>query len=119
MKKQTPLAKLKKQCVSLAMAIYIGEHPNCELCGGQAHTCHHFIHQSRSNYLRCDARNLVAICQSCHCLMHKSKEQIFTGQLIRQRGMDWFNEMESDSAVKIKDNISYWKQKLAELRGEK
>ena len=115
----TPLSRLKKQCVSLAMAIYIGEHPNCELCGGVAHTCHHFIHQGRSNYLRCDMRNLVAICQSCHCLLHHSHEQVFAGRLIKQRGMKWFNAMEKDSHIKIKDNMEYWRNKLSDLRGEK
>lgn len=117
--KKSPLMKLKIQCVKLAMKQYLDMDPYCEICGEPATTCHHFIYQSRSNYLRCDERNLVAICRSCHYKMHQGYEQIFTGQLIRQRGWDWLNEMRNDSNVRIKDNKASWEAMLAQLKGKK
>jgi len=51
--------------------------------------------------------------------MHQGYEQIFTGQLIRQRGWDWLNEMRNDSNVRIKDNKASWEAMLAQLKGKK
>ena len=119
-KKQSPLGRLKKQCVELAMKQYLAEHPYCELCGAVAETCHHYIYQSQSNYLKCDERNLVAICNPCHCSIHVGhREQVAAAQLVRQRGYHWSYAMEADRHLKIKDNMEYWRNKLAELRGEK
>ena len=119
-KKQSSVGKLKSQCVKLAMQQYLAEHPHCELCGAVATTCHHFILQSQSNHLKCDKRNLVAICNPCHCSIHiGNRAQLATILLTQQRGSWWADTMETESHIKIKDNMEYWRNKLSDLRGEK
>jgi hypothetical protein len=107
--KKTNKQRLKEKCVSLAMEIYLLNHCACEMCGQRATVAHHFIHQSRSNYLRCDMRNLVALCQSCHYKVHScGYEQVLTGQLIKQRGMAWFDSIMEDSHKTITDTKEHW-----------
>jgi len=122
--KKSKKQKLKEQCVALATKIKLIESPYCLFCGKKAHTAHHFIHQSRSNHLRCDPRNLIPICKSCHYKLHQGYEQIFTGILIKKLGQKWFDDLERDSQIKIKDNLGYWQElkadlekKLAQLQG--
>jgi hypothetical protein len=115
MAKKTPLARMKNKCVSLAIKLYVEKHPDCELCGKRASTAHHYILQSRSNYLRCDKRNLVAICRSCHYKLHQYNEAEYATQLYNQRGKKWYEDLMADKHKTIKDTIGYWKLLWAKL----
>jgi hypothetical protein len=116
MAKKSAKQRLKEKCVSLAMDIYLKNHPNCEICVKRADVVHHFIHQSRSNYLRCDFRNFVSMDKGCHYKVHNGYEQLITGQLIKQRGQNWFDSMQADSTKTIKDNLDYWKKMYEHLK---
>ena len=111
MKKQTPLAKLKKECVKLATAKYLEMHPFCEVCEELAITAHHFVEQARSNFLRCKKNNLVAVCRNCHFKIHNNTTSgLIIGYIVRKRGKKWFDKIQIESTIKIKDTISYWKK---------
>jgi hypothetical protein len=117
MKKKTSLKRLKEKCVKLATEQRLAEHPKCEFCNQQATTCHHFIHQSRSNYLRCDPRNLIPICPKHHYLMHNGYEGIYAGFLTLKYGKKWYNDLIADSRITIRDTKGYWQNKLSQLQG--
>ena len=107
---KTPKQKLKEECVKIATAKKLEEHPRCMFCNQQANTCHHFIRQSRSNYLRCDSRNLIPICQKCHARIHVGQmEAVMTLQLRGMLGDEWANSLIKDSQKTIKGTMKYWR----------
>ena len=111
MKKTSTLQKLINECVALAIKICITLKPNCELCGQPSQTAHHFVHQARSNYLRCDQKNLISICQKCHCKIHIGNSEGIIGAIIRgQRGKAWENYILAGTQKKIKSDLFYWKK---------
>jgi 5-methylcytosine-specific restriction endonuclease McrA len=117
--KKSKKQKLKEECVSLAMKIYLIENPKCEICGMPAETVHHFIRQSRSNHLRCDKKNLVAICNKCHARIHIGQEEaIITLQIRKRRGATWEKYILINKQIKIKDDMFYWKKKKILLEAE-
>ena len=118
MAKKTPLARMKNKCVSLAIKLYVEDVQGCELCGKPATTAHHFIHQSQSNYLRCDKRNLVAICTKCHYKLHKYNEAEYGVCIRNRRGEEWFTDLMFDRHKRIKDTIGYWKLLWAKMMNE-
>ncbi len=117
MKKKTSLKRLKEKCIKLATELRLKEHPTCEFCKERASTCHHYIHQSRSNYLRCDPKNLIPVCMKHHYLMHNGYEGVYGGVLVLKYGKKWHEDLIADSRIKIRDNKSYWEDKLSQLQG--
>ena len=108
--------KLKERCVKLATKLKLLDSPNCLFCGKKANTCHHFIHQSRSNFLRCDfRRNLIPICTSCHYKLHNGYEAVMALELERKLGKKWAEGLIRDSRIIIKDNLAYWKAEEEDL----
>ena len=87
--------------------------PKCEACGNDTQVAHHWIEKSRSNYLRYDLRNLIALCQSCHTKIHNRFGNSVTGCLdvadiiIQKRGKKWKKQLDKDSAILIKRDV-YW-----------
>jgi len=116
LRKKSKKQKLKEKCVKLATKIKLKEHPSCVFCHRKATTCHHFIHQSRSNFLRLDERNLIPICKICHCKLHNGYENIMAGILIKKYGWAWFDGLQKDSRIKIKDTLWYWQTEYEELK---
>jgi len=112
---KTKLAKLKEKAVKIVTAKMLEKHPKCFFCPNMANTAHHIIPQSRSNYLRCDERCLVSICQKCHMRLHSGYESVMTMQLVEARGKEWMDGLIKDSNVKIKDSIGYWTALIEEL----
>ena len=116
MKKVSKIQRLINKCVKRASDIKLQQEPNCVFCGHEASTCHHFIHQSRSNFLRCDLRNLIPVCSRCHFRLHNGYEQLMTGQLIKKYGQEWFDGLEADSHIQIRSNLGHWNSILEELK---
>jgi hypothetical protein len=113
---QQKKSKLKKDCVKKATKNKLATHPKCSFCNNPADTCHHFIRQSRSNFLRCYEPNLVPICDKHHYLLHHGgQEAIMVGILIRQNGLEWFNDLEKKKDIRISDTIGYWEKTKSEL----
>ena len=116
MKKISKLQRLINKCVARAIKLKLQDNPYCIFCGREAITAHHFIHQSRSNFLRCDSRNLISICARCHYKLHSSYESLMSGQLIKIYGQDWFDGLEVDSHIQIRSNLGYWRDILEKLQ---
>ena len=111
----TPLARISKKAERLAMDIKLENNKYCESCGGLATTCHHFFPKSISAFLRCDSRNLIPICNSCHFAHHSKGDPKIHARIIENNGQDWYNELKADSQVRIKNNIGYWKKIIEQL----
>jgi hypothetical protein len=119
MKKTSKLQKLINECVALAIKICILKHPKCELCPELAITAHHIVHQASSNYLRCDQKNLIAICGKCHCKIHiGNSEGVINIQITKMRGLEWADYILKGKQKTIKSDIIYWTKKKAELSQE-
>ena len=109
MKKLSKLQRLINECVSLAIKICLKLKPKCEFCGNPAITAHHFIHQARSNYLKCDQKNLVSVCGSCHGSIHIGNMESLMGlRLRRMRGKAWENYILKGTQITIKSDFPHW-----------
>lgn len=113
--KKSPKQILKEKCVKKATENKLEETPYCVFCGQLASTCHHFVHQARSNYLRCDSRNLIPICKICHCKLHNGYEPIMALQLRNMFGEEWAEGLLRDSQKSICDTMGHWKEVFKEL----
>ncbi len=111
----TKLSRLKTKAVKLATAKKLEKYPYCTFCPSLANTCHHYIPQSRSNYLRCDERNLIPICQKCHYNIHSADANKKGLILQKLKGDDWRDGLIQDSNKTIKDGIKYWTELIEEL----
>lgn len=119
MKKVSKLQKLINECVSLAIKIYITLHPKCELCGQEATTAHHIVHQARSNYLRLDKKNLLAVCGKCHGRIHIGNDEgVIIVQVTKFRGLRWASYILKGKQQTIKSDIPYWTKKKTILNKE-
>jgi len=117
MKKKSKKKELKDKCVALATKKMLKKHRHCLLCPKLASTCHHFIRQSQSNFLRCDERNLIPICQKCHYLWHHGgKAEIMTLVIQQRFGDKWRDGLIRDRNIKIKDTVGYWKSVYESLQ---
>lgn len=96
-------------------------HPQCEACGQETQVAHHFIEKSRSNLLRHDVRNLIALCNSCHTKIHNRFGNSVTGSIdvfdiiVKKRGKKWYKEIRSLEHKTIKADSIFWNNKLDEL----
>ena len=115
MKKISTLGQLKRKAVSMASAINLKNNPKCVLCNQPSRVSHHFIRQSRSNFLRCDMRNLIPLCNSCHLRLHSGYETVTALQLTKIYGKDWSDGLLRDSTVTIQDNKGHWRGIIKEL----
>ena len=107
--------RLKIKAVKLATAKKLKKEKYCKFCSKLANTCHHFVHQSRSNYLRCDERNLIPICTRCHMRLHSGYEPLMALELVRILGDKWRDGLIQDSNKRIRDTIGYWEKLLESL----
>jgi hypothetical protein len=118
---KSDLRKAQEKCDKLLTPIIKKLYPKCEACGHETQVAHHWIEKSRSNYLRYDLRNLVALCHSCHARIHNRFGNNITSSLdiaetiIKKRGKKWREQLDKDAHKLIKVNVDYYKQKLAEL----
>jgi len=111
----TNLAKWQKKCERRAIEKALRANPRCLVCGDYASTAHHFFPKSISNYLRCDQRNLIPICRACHFAHHTKSDPRIHQKIVKVMGLDWYNNLEKLSRLKIKSNIGYWKDLYGKL----
>ena len=108
--KKSKKQKLKEECIKIASDKKLEEHPKCMFCNLPAICCHHFVRQSRSNYLRCEPKNLIPICKKCHFKLHNGYEAMMTLELVKIFGNKWAEDLMRDSRKTIKDDIPYWEK---------
>jgi|ERR1035437_5317474 hypothetical protein len=127
MKKPTK-EKMRDKADALCTPIVKLISPNCEACGMSTQVCHHWIEKSRSNRLRHDPMNFIALCQSCHTKIHNLFGNSIVGGLnvadiIREkRGKKWCtdiirigNEIVKADYFFFEGNFNKLTQKLADL----
>lgn len=83
----------------------------CEVCGSLAQLRHHHIEKSKSNYLRYNPINLIALCNKCHQKLHFGDNSIVATYSIK-RGEEWLNEIEK---LKNIHKPYYSKKELEEI----
>ena len=114
MKKTSDKGKVMKKADALLTPIVKKNCPKCEACGHETEVAHHWIEKSRSNFLRYDFRNLIALCHSCHAKIHNRFGNSVTGSLnvaeiiIKKRGAKWRAEMDKESVTYVKADVQYF-----------
>lgn len=131
MKKKKTLAQLKKQAWKLC-SLFVrrkdadeGGFVSCYTCGAPIHwkleaQAGHAI-PGRHAAVLLDTDIIRPQCRRCNLFMG-GRYEIFTAKLIRENGLDWFDQKLSGAREVVKltradleDRISFFKQKLGEL----
>lgn len=119
---KSPTTKLQEKCDSFLTPIIKKKKPFCESCGQPTQVAHHWIEKSRSNFLRYDFDNLIALCNSCHVKIHNRFGSSISGAydvadtIIKKRGKKWKKDMDILGKKLIKINKKYYEDKLEELK---
>ena len=114
-------AKMKNKCDKLCTPVIKKLFPLCESCGQPTQVAHHFFEKSRSNRLRYDIKNLIPLCNSCHCKIHNRFGASIVGcldvsDIIRnKRGENWYNEIRQLSKESVKTDIIFYQKSLEYL----
>lgn len=95
------LGPLKRKCDRLLQLKYVALNPNCLICPNPTSEMHHFVPKSQSNYLRYDPRNLINLCRRCHARHHLSGDPSIVAEIIRIKGLEWYDSLNQDR-LKIK-----------------
>lgn len=123
-KKRTKLPSLKSmrdKADGLLTPVCKKHNPNCESCGQPTQVGHHWIEKSRSNYLRYDLRNLVALCHSCHAKIHNRFGNSVVGGLdvaeiiINKRGRAWKEQLDKDAPTYQKVDRLFYTEAIERL----
>ncbi len=110
---QTEIAKLTRKCDSYLTPIVKLSKPNCECCGKPTEVAHHWIEKSKSNFLRHELDNLVALCHSCHLKIHNRwgasivRAYDVTRAVILKRGEEWKNNLDILAQKSIKFDVIF------------
>lgn len=120
-----PLSILKIECDKFLTPIVKKKHPLCEACKiAQTFVAHHWVEKSRSNRLRYDIENLIALCNSCHFKIHNQfgnriANQEDTKKLITDsHEIGWNEKMEKIGREYIKVDRQYYEEVKLRLQNE-
>lgn len=106
----TPTTKLAKKAEKKAIEKKLAEFPFCLVCGAKATTCHHYVPKSLSAYLRCDEKNLIPICNSCHFTHHTKGDPKIHETIEEKMGKKWLKYINENRRKIIKNTVGYWKE---------
>jgi len=109
------LGALKRKCDRLLQLKHVPLNPKCLLCDNPTSEMHHFCPKSQSNYLRYDPRNLINLCRRCHARHHLSGDPSIVAEIIRIKGMDWYDGIKQDRHKIKKLNVGTMKEILEQL----
>ena len=98
-----PIKKIKvkstghwqKKCDKLLQEIGRMMFDKCLICGGTYSCLHHFILKSQSTELRYNIKNCIPVCVNCHCSIHQGRNDLVVGEIIRIKGLKWFEELKA------------------------
>lgn len=65
----------------------------CEVCGKRATQVHHFFPKGLYGHLRYEDDNGISLCQGCHFALHFKSDPSIQQQIIKKRGMKWYNKL--------------------------
>jgi 5-methylcytosine-specific restriction endonuclease McrA len=108
-------APTQKMCDRLLQEIVRKENEKCLLCNNPCEVAHHYIRKSLSSFLRYDFRNLIPLCNKCHCKHHLQEDPAFDVQILDIKGRAWYDEIERDRRKYNKVNAEFYKRIYQEL----
>jgi hypothetical protein len=86
--------KTKENCDKLLTPLIVKLFPRCLLCGRPTQVAHHYVYKSKSLTLRHDLKNLIPLCNKCHCNLHLGSEDFWGGKIRDIKGKSWFKYIE-------------------------
>jgi len=113
--KRNPVKTLRNKADRLIQIKYVALNPSCIVCGQPTSEMHHVIYKSQSNNLRFDPLNIVPLCKSCHCKHHMSGDSFILATIIKVKGQDWFDDLQSRRHTICKFNQGYLKEVIERL----
>ena len=121
MKHKTKTTQQKKKTIKnkldhIIQQVYREETDRCLVCGERAEVLHHYVQKKQSTYLRWNSKNLVLLCNSCHCKHHISGDPNINATIVRKMGWEWVDYIEAHRRDICKDSLEYLRELLAELR---
>ena len=108
-------AHTNKQCDRLLQEIIRKENERCLLCNNPCEVGHHFVRKSNSSYLRYDFRNIIPLCQKCHCNYHLREDESFNIRIKDIMGIKWYDELQVDKHKYNKVNAEFYNRTFKEL----
>ena len=91
----------------------------CFVCGSpQGIVGHHFFTKASSNALRYYLPNIIALCQKCHCLIHK-QPHLVQPVICFKMGDEWYADLISQKRLFVKANKEWYQEKIKELEQKK
>jgi 5-methylcytosine-specific restriction endonuclease McrA len=111
---QKRISRLQKKLDRLIQLYFVPKFPNCYLCPNETSEMHHFIQKKQSTALRYDPINLIPLCKSCHCRLHKSDYSVMSIKIKEYKGDKWFNDILRKRNLIVKRNLEY-EEKLKKL----
>lgn len=105
--------KADKAMQELGRCIY----EECMICGGEYSCLHHFFPKSTSTFLRYNLKNLVPICAGCHHRHHNANDPRIHQAVIKMRGQEWYDELESimNTNIGINAGYTYYREKYNKI----
>lgn len=113
-----PKSHTQKQCDKLLQELVRAKNTKCLLCHNPCEVGHHFIRKSLSSYLRYDLRNIIPLCNSCHCKHHLQEDPSFEIKIVDIMGRDWYNGLEVDRRKYNKVNVDFYNRTYDNLLKE-
>ena len=110
--------KLQKECDTLLQEINRIKNKRCLLCSNPCEVGHHFVRKSNSSFLRYDFRNIIPLCNRCHCLYHLREDESFNIRIRDIKGEEWYKGIQRDKNLYHKVNVAMYEEVKARLEGE-
>lgn len=105
---KSKLTKLREDCDRLMQQLGTKKYKWCEVCGAPRQVLHHFYPKSQSSRLRYDSDNLINLCNGCHMRHHQAGDPTIHATIIKNRGVDWYDQLSKTRFEMIKVNIAYY-----------
>jgi hypothetical protein len=122
-----PTAKAEAEADKLLQELVHKLKPKCEICGEPTQTGHHLVEKSRSNRLRYEMENIVAVCKRCHFFIHNRAGKfqlnnslracrILMGVIKQRGGIKWLEKLERVGREVVKADILYYNSIIERLK---
>ena len=111
-----PKQRLRNKADKLWKEIILKHHPMCEGCGTEpSNTGHHFFPKGLYGHLRYDIDNGIGIGIKCHFAHHHKGCPVIHQNIIKKRGIKWYNELKYKALNPPKDYklyVSWYKKQI-------
>ena len=106
------MAKADKALQDRTRSIY----KYCYLCGASPIVGHHFIRKANSTNLRYDIKNIIPLCNNCHCAIHGSNESLYKAEIGIRKGKAWLEYLKKNKLNKdLRTNNKFYEEAIERL----